>query len=426
MHKAILSIVLAGALAFATAAAQGAEPATPDDTARFLAGLPPAAGSPLAALTNSADWQQHARRFDAMFAQEEKYSLAKVRAFSQQQLPDKHHSMLYMFSGPDFLYASSFFPTATTYVLSALEPVGDVPQLAGLPRASVDGSLHNLESSLGTLMNFSFFITKNMKTQLQDGQVFGTLPILYVFLARTGKTIHDVSFVSLDADGNIQPPPAGIRTRQRAESGANGVKIVFSDGTGPNQTLYYFSTNLADDGVKNSGFLQFCDKLGAADSFIKSASYLLHYGSFTRVRNFILARSATVVEDDSGIPLAYFDPKKWKLDPYGRYLGPIGEFPSSYQPAMEELYRNSNPVPLDFGIGYRWKRNESNLLIARKIGPVADDSVINSILTTKSESFGPPDISRGGAAPPETAITGSTGPFWRRDFPRLFGPRWSN
>jgi hypothetical protein len=301
-----------------------------------------------------------------------------------------------------------------------------VPQLTGLSRASVDGSLHNLESSLGTLMNFSFFITKKMKTQLQDGQVFGTLPILYVFLARTGKTIHDVSFVSLDADGNIQPPTASIKTRQRAESGANGVKIVFSDGSGPEQTLYYFSTNLADDGVKNSGFLQFCDKLGAADSFIKSASYLLHFGSFTRVRNFILARSATVVEDDSGIPLAYFDPKKWKLDPYGRYLGPIGEFPSSYQPAMEELYRNSNPIPLDFGIGYRWKRNESNLLIARKIGPVADDSVINSLLTMKSESFGPPDISRGPPAPPEPATTGSTGPFWGRNFPRLFGPRWSN
>ncbi len=318
-------------------------------------------------------------------------------------------------------------PRAATYVRSGLEPVGDVPQLAGLRRGSLDATLRNLEGSLGSLMSFSFFITKNMKTQLLDGPVFGTLPILYVFLARTGKTIHAVSYVSLDADGKLVTPAAAVdKTRVRAESGAKGVKIVFYDGAGPEQTLYYFSTNLADDSVKNSGFLQFCDKLGTADSLLKSASYLLHSGGFARVRNFILARSATVVEDDSGIPLAYFDPKKWRLDPYGRYLGPIGEFPSHYQPAMEELYRKNNPPPLDFGIGYRWKQNESNLLVARRIGPVADDSVINTILTTKSESFGPPDVARGPSVPARTSTTGPIGSFWGRPYPRLFGPKWSN
>ena len=35
--------------------------------------------------------------------------------------------MFYMFSGPDFLYADAFYSKATTYVLSALEPVGSVP-----------------------------------------------------------------------------------------------------------------------------------------------------------------------------------------------------------------------------------------------------------------------------------------------------------
>ena len=74
--------------------------------------------------------------------------------------------------------------------------------------------------------------------------------------------------------------------------------------------LYYFSTDLSDGGVKNSGFLQFCAKLGPADSFLKSASYLLHSGGFTRVRRFLIDRSATILQDDSGIPLAYFDAKR--------------------------------------------------------------------------------------------------------------------
>ena len=88
------------------------------------------------------------------------------------------------------------------------------------------------------------------------------------------------------------------------------MKIVFSDGSGPHQTLYYFSTDLSDDGVKRSGFLAFCAKLGTADSFVKSASYLMHSGGFGTVRSFLLDHSATVLEDDSGIPLAYFDSKE--------------------------------------------------------------------------------------------------------------------
>jgi hypothetical protein len=109
-----------------------------------------------------------------------------------------------MFSGPDFLYATSFFPTASTYVLAGLEPVGKIPELANLSPFIIDGELRNLQSSLGSLFNFSFFITQNMKRQLREGPIYGPLPILYVFLARTGKTVHELNFVSLDEQGNVQ------------------------------------------------------------------------------------------------------------------------------------------------------------------------------------------------------------------------------
>jgi hypothetical protein len=82
------------------------------------------------------------------------------------------------------------------------------------------------------------------------------------------------------------------------------------------------------------------------------------------VRNMLLDRSAAILEDDSGIPLAYFDRKKWRLQPFGRYVGPLNIFGRSYQPAMAELFRRATPI--DFGIGYRWRNNESNLLLAQK------------------------------------------------------------
>jgi hypothetical protein len=380
-------------LALPAAPARSAETATPDDTARFLAGLPPAPDSPLAALAKNPEWAQHAHFFDSIFSREDANTLSKVRAFAKEHLPQHSDTMLYMFSGPDFLYATSFFPAASTYVLSGLEPVGDVPQLTSLPRYEVDASLRNMEGSLATILNLSFFITKNMKTQLTTGPIYGTLPILYVFLARTGKTVHEVSFVSLDKEGNFiaQDDPGKRAGRATTQSAAKGVKIVFSDGSGPRQTLYYFSTDLSDGGVKISGFLEFCAKLGAADSFLKSASYLLHGGNFSRVRSFLVNHSATILQDDSGIPLAYFDPKQWRLQPFGHYLAPLGIFPNTYQPRMAELFRDA--APLDFGIGYLWRKNESNLLLATRPPPGPGEAEFNPSLTIGSDS--PPTVVEG-------------------------------
>ena len=387
MTKPVIAVLVAGILAASAAPARAAEMASADDTAHFLAGLPVAPQSPLAPLTRNPSWQQYARRFDTLFSREDRETISKVRAFSQAQLTSPHDSMLYMFSGPDFLYATSFFPKASTYVLSGLEPVGNIPRLTQLQRSSIEVVQRNLEISLNSILSFSFFITKKMKAELVAGPVYGTLPVLYVFLARTGKTIHDVSLVSLDEQGNIQTADAqaadqtagggagSITPRKATPNAAKGVKIVFSDGDRPNQTLYYFSTNLDDQGVRSSGLLAFCDKLGPADSLIKSASYLMHRGGFARVRNFLLDRSATIVQDDSGIPLTYFDEKKWRLRPFGRYVGPLTMFGVAPQPRMAQLFRNA--TPLAFGIGYRWHRNESNLLLAEKISPTAEPVLAN-------------------------------------------------
>ena len=348
MLRATFAIVVTLGLTFGIAPVRGFEQATADDTARFLAGLSPSSDSPLTALTKDPAWAAHARYFDSIFAREESANLSKVREFSKKYLTEKHDTMLYMFSGPDFLYATSFFPNASTYVLAGLEPVGGVPDLTSLSPLVINEELRNLEISTGSLFNFSFFITQNMKTQLRNGPVYGTLPILYVFLARTGKTVHEVELVSLDEHGNIQSADEAaaanadtnkpVHSQQR--TAAPGVKIVFSEAnSGPKQTLYYFSTNLADGSFERSGFSSFLAKLGPADSLIKSASYLLHKPHFAGVRKLLLNNSATILQDDSGIPLAYFEATKWRLQPFGHYAGPIPMFASFYQPRMANCFK---------------------------------------------------------------------------------------
>ena len=83
-----------------------------------------------------------------------------------------------------------------------------------------------------------------------------------------------------------------------------------------------------------SGFLKFCQTLAPGNSLIKSASYLLHSGNFSTVRDFMLANSATIIQDNSGIPLANYNPRKWRFFPFGRYAGPIGEFPGKISAAI--------------------------------------------------------------------------------------------
>jgi hypothetical protein len=353
--------VLTLAFAFALAIAQpsrAADTVTVDDTARFLAGMPPSADSPLTPLTRDPTWQRHARFFDQAFAQLDQRQLAKIRAWSDTNLAAPRPTMFYMFSGPDFLYADAFYGKATTYVLSALEPPGSVPDLTRLPRGGVGAALYNVERSLSSILSFSFFITKQMRVDLHAGQISGTLPILYVFLARSGKTIHGVTPVALDQNGVVI-------TENLGKSAVPGTRIMFAGSDGVERTLYYFSTDLSNAGVKASGFLKFCATLAPGNSLLKSASYLLHSGNFTTVRDFILGSSATIIQDDSGIPLAYYNKKRWRFFPFGRYAGPIAEFPGRYQESYAELFHRAQPM--DFGIGYRWRSHESNLLLAVKL-----------------------------------------------------------
>ena len=362
MRKAGFSALLAGLLALAILPADSAETATPNDTARFLAGLQPEPGSPLAALAKDPSWERHARYFNSIFGQLEKTHLSKIREFSRTRLSTTHDTMFYMFSGPDVLHAVAFFPKASNYVLSAKEPVGELPELTTLPRGVVLRTLQNIEAELNSLLNLSFFITEEMKHQLEFGPIYGTLPLIYALLARLGKTIQEISFVNLGGDGTPRPP-AGPRDKATAK----GVKIVFSGDDGRRQTLYYFSTNIANDGLKDSGFLAFCDKLGTADSFLKSTSYLLQNSNFSIVRNFILEHSGTILQDDTGVPVSSFDRKKWQLQPFGHYVMPLSIFPNTYQTQMADLYRKGKPIPLDFGIGYHHRLNDTNLVLAERI-----------------------------------------------------------
>ncbi len=335
----------------------GADPLA-DATARFLAGLP-VRDTPLERYALDPAWANHAAEFDHAWTRLEQLQLAKIRAWAPQFLGAPYASngpMFYMFSGPDFLYANAFFPNASTYILCGIEPVGAIPNIDAIPRPALHSALANLRKSLDSVLNWSFFITKNMKADLTQKQLSGTLPVLYVFLARAGCKIDSVEPVALDRSGVFVEGGKGTTP---------GVKIVFFGPSGRQQTLYYFASDLANWAIKpNPGFTNFCEQQGRGVSLLKAASYLMHEDGFSQVRDFLLAHSDLILQDDSGIPHRFFINGKWKLRYCGRYVGPIALFAKHAQPDLARAHASSSPAPLDFGFGYQWHPSRSSLLIA--------------------------------------------------------------
>ncbi|BCU79395.1 hypothetical protein [Luteolibacter sp. LG18] len=335
-----------------------AEPAAPDMQARFLAGQS-VAGSPLEELSREASWQQHSKDFQKAWLDVDKRQLSKISEWMPRVAPfayDDKAPLFYLFSGPDFLYAHAYFPNATTTVMCGIEPVGAIPDVAALTPEQRATSLQNLRKSIGSALDFSFFITRSMKSDFQNTALNGTTPVLYLFLAHAGCRITGAEKVWVDQAGELQTQA----------NKTPGVKIDYVAPNGANQTVYYFCSDLSNEGIKSSpGFIAFCNKQGVGNGFAKAASYLMHMQEFSKARDFLLTRTKTIIQDDSGIPYRFFKDAGWNVTLAGRYAGPIDLFKERYQADLHEAFKAQQTIELPFSAGYRWRPNESSLMIAR-------------------------------------------------------------
>ena len=342
--------------------------ATPNDTAKVLAGLPPTSSSPLVPLTSGSAYKDATARFARDWRKFEERHLAAANAWANRELPlvwQKSPVLYYLFSGPDIVYANTFFPDCRTYVLCGLEPVGEVPDLPALGPDKLGSSLGRLYASLGNVMSLSFFKTAEMGSDFRNPGLSGITPVLMTFLARMGKEVRSVDLVAVDRDGNERPRSS---TDAVGEDLTPGVKIVFDAGAGtPQQTVYYFSTNVSNEGLeKNPGFANFCRKLEPGAGLVKAASYLMHTAPFSATRDFLMERCKFILQDDTGIPAAIFAENEWQMRPYGRYVRPIDMFRGYFQKKLAEVHAAGDGVPLDFGVGYYYRIADCNMLLASR------------------------------------------------------------
>jgi hypothetical protein len=339
------------------------------DTARLLAGLPPLSTSgPAEAVTRQPAWQKHSRASSAGAAKLNG-RLKAMDGWRRDALGDTPlggRTLVYPFSGPDFVNAYALFPGYDNYVFFSLEEPGRVPQLAGLGNDALDRLLTDLRDGLNDLVHLNFFITPNMKEQLRASSLRGVAPVLLAMMALMDLTVLRLRPVDLWPERTREN--AGLTRGKRPALPLRAVQIDFERPGGPVQTLWYFSLDVSDAQLAHTPeFIAWLRDFREPVVLLKSASYLLHGEHFTQVRNFIRERAVQVVQDDTGMPFRLLQQDGWTLQLYGRYEQPVALFKHRYQPDLAQAFMQSagnQPVPFPFG--YNWRKGGNSFVIVAR------------------------------------------------------------
>lgn len=320
-------------------------------------------------ITGSKAYKSYRKHFSKRWASFDSTRISKLKGFHESELKsnlEPANRIFYPFSGPDYLYAGIFFPEAQHYVLVGLEPVGTLDALEKADTDSLGNYFSSLNRSVNALLQFSFFRTNSMEEDLNSKDLDGVMHLLFLFLKREGNRLVSARPVGIDSTGTVYYHSSFSELKDKNKT-IKGLEIRYLNTKDSLKKLHYFSVNLADPALrKNNSFIVFLQGHSPYITYLKGASYLLHKPYFSKVRQSILSQSSAVVQDDSGIAFHYFlsDKRSWNYRLYGQYSKPISLFSKSWQPDLDSFYRTQKAVPLGFGIGYNFKDNNSNLMIA--------------------------------------------------------------
>jgi uncharacterized iron-regulated protein len=196
-----------------------------------------------------------------------------------------------------------------------------------------------------------------MSKQFQDA---GLADVIIFYLKRTNCNILNVKRGNWDA---IKGEITEVNNNQESD-------VFIVDFELPNHKkshIYYFSKDLSDQNlIKDDKFFDWVSKIDSnMYSFNKAASYLMHTGGFTKVRNFLIEKSQFHVQDDTGIPYRFLNNSNKIISLYGVYNKLIKLFEFDFQKDLKQAYDNGEKKNLSFSLGYNSAHGESNLLTAR-------------------------------------------------------------
>ncbi|EIC19476.1 hypothetical protein [Thiorhodovibrio frisius] len=376
--------------------------AEPDAAAHYLAGLPVPEDSAYQSLTDEY-WQAYKQAFNTAWEALDHDRFQPMREWQKEVLASKIDPSLplfYPFGGPDMVHALMLYPHGREYLLFGLEPPGSLELDPDAPAQQRHELLNAVRWALRDIYQRGYFITGRMSSDLTRTELDGVLPLLLVFIARSGYEVLAIEDVELVPEGRIEimttknapktdqtgdpgqedgltqagcPDIPGVRVRFRAnaydgESEKPDGESEKSDRS-PEKQVTYLQLDVSDNGLGNCTALEdYIEGIGPTNTFVKSASYLMHYATFSGIRALTLAVSDSIFQDDTGIPYRELDQADWDIILFGRYTNPIRDFSGVYQSDLNQAYlAKTHPIDtLPFSMGYHWWTSEQNHLLARR------------------------------------------------------------
>ncbi len=316
----------------------------------------------------SPEGQEHIKLLSESWNQLEQNRLSKIRPWRDQEvghLNKEPHNLFYPFSGPDFLNAFLYFPNCDNYLMFGLEPIGELPNFKADDKKMTKQYLYRSREALAELLKRNYFITSYMSGDLNTASLKGVLPLMSIFLARTGSKIIKVERIVFDTEGNRKVVPVTVTTDK--DRTLLHIEFIGKGKTKP-QNIYYFGSDIQEKFVtKKKHFIDFIKSFDNKITLTKSASYLPHYEIFKTIRDIILDESTAVLQDDTGVPYSYYKKRGWDVQLYGKYARPVSDFKSGYQADLRDAFKTDKTVKkLDFTYGYHWKTDNTSLLFCQK------------------------------------------------------------
>lgn len=389
MIKKSFLLVLAAFIAFSVTSCGGGKTKTADDSkdtvktvkkdtvkinkkytdiAKVLGGMAVDEKSEVYAITQDKAFISYKASMDSSFARMERKRLASITSWSATEIADLNKDLktvFYPFSGPDYLHVNTFFPHAKKYIMFGLEPVGEVPDVSKISKEKYGKLFNELNNSIADVLSLSFFKTIDMNVEFNTELLKGSLPVVLLFVARTGHEIVDIKPFELDTAGKIVYLKEFKNLKGEA-SYNHGAEITFVEkGKTEIKTIEYFSLNVIDAAIaKNSNSRNYLNSIDAnCITMLKSASYLMHNTYFATIRNLIFSKSKAILQDDSGIAYKYIDKTKWNVQLYGTYNGPITMFANRFEKDLKKAYEEEKIKTVPFHYGYG---NSTALTLMRK------------------------------------------------------------
>jgi len=330
----------------------------------------------------------HCKEMAGIYASYRKAWVDKAKPFIAGLRPaDLPSVVVYPFGGGDLSSALTVFPDATEITTISLEAAGDIRTIDSIKRDQLAADLGAISNDIYHLYRAAHSTTKNLM-QASHSMLPGTIMMALAGLAVHGMEPVQLRYFDLESDGKVRYLSAGeldaraeeiakLHTKKHSRhywyeqtSAFANVEIVFrtrGDENAPTRVYRHILANLDNTHMKADGrLLEHLKAKGTVAVMTKAASFLLWWDDFSAIRDHLLAHTAWMISDASGIPPRYADPAGFEEITYGDFTGPyFTQDPIDARHELMKLWKTEPHRDLPFRFGYPDKEKHNHLMVMR-------------------------------------------------------------